>query len=333
VTKPLPFDPARLLTVAEMQARADAEPRGWLIDRILPAAGTVVFAGKSRAGKTSVLCGMAVSVAAGRSFAGLTVCQRTVAIMYFEHGQDDLMQKLRAVCAGMHVRLEDLPIVQVAAHRGHWRSGGDDLRRRVVANLAAANVGLVIVDSLRRFHPYRDSATDEMAEAAAHLEDLTSHHSRTVVATHHLNAGGGLLGADAFQAATDVVVKVARKETMVTLNVEPHAFPEVVHVLQCVATPDGSERHYEPENSASVTAAESSPALSSPAVFTPLDMQVRAFIRDHPDCTQNAIEENVDGKATAIRASIAKLVQQGHAAVIKKGRSQLHRATGPPDLR
>ena len=82
-------EPLTLLPLSGLASLAESEASGWLLEGIIPAAGTSLVVGRAFAGKTRFLCGLTMAMVTGQSLAGRAVKKGGVIWAYLEHSHPD----------------------------------------------------------------------------------------------------------------------------------------------------------------------------------------------------------------------------------------------------
>ena len=112
-TWPAPIDLAAL-------AGREPEPPRFIVADWLPAGYATLLAGHGGVGKSAIALHLAVSMALGLSFAGLTVEQRRVLYLSCEDRENVIHWRLERICRELNVSLRELPglldIVELVGH-------------------------------------------------------------------------------------------------------------------------------------------------------------------------------------------------------------------------
>lgn len=192
-----------------------AEPKeeaSWLVEGMLPAAGTSVVVAKPKVGKTTAVRQLAVSVARGRPFLGRETTAGPVIYLALEEKRAEVREHFRA----MGALCEDIYI-----HCGISPKNGVAKLRRLVERIRPA---LVIVDPL--FLMARVDDANNYAKVSAALEPLMAIARETgahILAVHHMGKGersGGdsILGSTAILGTVDTAVLMRRGDSYRTIR-------------------------------------------------------------------------------------------------------------------
>jgi hypothetical protein len=189
----------RICSLADLDATPLDDP-GWLARPIWPGDAYGVIGAAWKAGKTWLVCDLAVAVASGGSWCGAwPTPARPVLLFLSEGGRRKMLRRLRAVADTKGHRLADLPVrVSLRAPRINALVE----RSALEAELEAHPAGVVILD------PWYLSAPGvsmgelvKVGEVLAHLQDITQAAGSALVISHHWNQTGQGSGAGRFSGA------------------------------------------------------------------------------------------------------------------------------------
>ena len=199
--------PLDTLTLGELWEQPEPEVT-WLVDGLLPQDGLSLLVAPPKAGKSTLVRCLAVTVAkGGGKWLGRTTTGGRVLHLALEERSQTVSKhyrRLEADPAQLHVMFGPPPQIEV---RG-------DMLRGTIRKLEPA---LVIVDTLARWSPTEDAnhysqvnpAMDPFIEIA---RELCTH----VVLVHHSRKSGGehgqeALGSTSFAASVDTILSIKRK--------------------------------------------------------------------------------------------------------------------------
>jgi hypothetical protein len=202
----------RPIPIGELLAE-DLPPLSWIWEPFLPNGGLVVLAGDPKAGKSTLVCALALAVAQGRPFLGYPVKQTGVLILALEEHPRDVRRRLE--------RLGARPGDRLAVHVGPV--GRDPETRAAIARyIAEQGIGLVVVDTLTRFWSVEDENDNaQVARALEPLIELAHETNACILLVHHTrkNPGEGgtpgrdIRGASALLASVDQALVLSREGT------------------------------------------------------------------------------------------------------------------------
>ena len=169
-----------LYTWKSMQG-TDFGAQTWLVDDWIPAGGVVLIWGKESVGKTPVCWHLARSVGAGEPFFGWQT--RQARALFIELDMPDYFTKERT---------KDLPFPDSVGFElvGHPI---EDFREEALREVLAGGIEfapeVVFIDSLRKFHPLDDKASETPSKVYGMYARLFP--GAALVFIHHERKGGG----------------------------------------------------------------------------------------------------------------------------------------------
>lgn len=104
-------------------------PSEWLVDGLMPAGHTVLIAGMPGAGKSFFVEGLAISVASGMPYLGLSVIQGPALLFDEDVPSDELGRRLIDLSNGLHTDLSNIPLY-IYSHEG-FRLDDDESVARI----------------------------------------------------------------------------------------------------------------------------------------------------------------------------------------------------------
>jgi len=265
----------RLLTTAEL---GEAPPPTWLVEPYIPEGALVILFGASGSYK---------------SFAAVDLAARapgTTVYLAGEGGAGALYKRARAweTAAGHEADIRWLP------------EPVDLLDGREMEAFAAAMRSLdppprlIVVDTAARAMRGDENDTGDMGRLVAALDRYRTEFHAAVLCVHHSGHGNQdrERGSSGLPAAADVRI---RAKSTGPLRVR----------LDCVKMRDAEPFEpvvcrLEPVEGSLVIAEVATPAES-------LERQVEAYLDEHPDASQRAVEEAVTGRAEDIRAAYKRV--------------------------
>lgn len=171
---------------------ANQSTASYLIDGFLRAKSVNIAAGDSGIGKSPLMCQLALCVASGHDFLGMTVKQGPVLYFDLENSLED--HKTMRDGIAQHLGLESAPGNFFVVPSTHNLNGAE-------VRIEAVRPSLVIIDSLRAFAP---EVTERNREAAAwlnSLRNLARKYDCAFLIVHHLrkpgeNSDGAAMGLE-----------------------------------------------------------------------------------------------------------------------------------------
>lgn len=184
-------------------------PTQWLINSVVPEQTIVLLSGTFASYKSWVALDMCYAVAAGGPFANLSVVQpRPVLYIDRENGRDRVASRLEAMNLVGDDALEHLK------YWGNWTGlpfPGVD--HPAMLEWAHEERGLLVFDSLTRFHRGNENSAQEMSVAMERFMALRDA-GATLVILHHASKNPDVKyrGSEEIAAACDVCYHVSKHE-------------------------------------------------------------------------------------------------------------------------
>lgn len=203
----------RMESAVELEER-DVAPPDYVVPGLL-ANGLNIIASPPKFGKSWMMMDLAVSVATGTDFVGMSVEQTGVIYMALEDGDSRIKDRMRKV-SGSRPRPDNLYFVQEAPGLG------DDLLQQLDDAIRSSprRIGLVIIDTLQKIRGVAGKTEGVYGYDYRELGKLKSffddHHICGVL-VHHLNKGGDdtdfvsrLNGSTGVSGAADTIITLTR---------------------------------------------------------------------------------------------------------------------------
>ena len=174
---PLPQTVAAL-TLRELEEKCQQEPEEYVVDLLVPPASVNIAVGDSGLGKSPWVYQLSLCVAAGVPFLGLPVKQGRV----------------------LHIDLENglFPIHNLCKRLGHHLGLKEPPEDLLILPPQASNLGLlenfvrkygpqlVVIDSLRSFHPRTEESNADAAEFLHRLHAIAKRYDVAFLLIHHI---------------------------------------------------------------------------------------------------------------------------------------------------
>ena len=309
-------------TLAAMLARPAEPPHR--VGGLIPSEGGTLVVAQRKTGKTTLTLNLARCLLTGEDFLArfpVRPVTGNVAVLNYEVSGSQLARWAHE--AG--VPEDRLLIVNLRGRRNPLAYPED--RARLAELLAKHDVESLFVDPFGR--AYTGQSQNDPGEVGAWLAELDrfargeANAVDVVLSTHAGWNGERTRGASSLEDWADSVVTLTRDpddETLRFLRAEGRdveieedrlAFDPTTRRL--TLTGKGSRK----QAAANRQAAELLP-------------QVVEYVREHPDCSQAAIERGVEGRAAAVRAAVGAAVEAGQIDREKRSKGWVHRHLVPP---
>ena len=193
------------------------EPPKYVVDGLF-ANGLNIVASPPKFGKSWMMMDLAISVASGTDFLGMSVEQTGVIYMALEDGDSRLKSRSGKVAGGREIESGYLSFVQNAP------SLGDDLLKQLDELLRSMphRVGLVIIDTLQKVRGVAGRTEGVYGydyRELGRLKNFFDDHHICGVLVHHLNKGGDdtdfvsrLNGSTGVSGAADAIITLTRSK-------------------------------------------------------------------------------------------------------------------------
>jgi len=208
---------------------AEYPPQRWLVDKMIAVDGLTIISAAPASYKTWLALDIALCVAKGEKFLNtFKTEQDSVLIIDEESGAIALQERFKQLGAQ-----KDLPI--------YWASRvGRKMDKAYLDEILDAcfenNIGLVIFDSLIRFHSADENSSSEMSRVLdffkricdAGLACLILHHNRKSGPYNSNLAGEAMRGSGDILATCDVQISLSRKANDVTISQSKNRYCEEI---------------------------------------------------------------------------------------------------------
>jgi hypothetical protein len=197
------------ITLTDLLARPPRE-QSWLLDGLLVADGTSLWAAKPKCGKSVTLRNLARAVAIGEPFLGRATTSGTVLLVSLEDRESRVRAHFESM--GDVEAIGDRIILYIGAAPEHGIAALED-------TIAIHRPVLTIVDTVGRLIRFRD--INDYAEVMRELGpvgELARRMNCHIALTHHLgkservDGGDGVLGSTALFAVVDTLAIVKRRQ-------------------------------------------------------------------------------------------------------------------------
>lgn len=194
----------RLLPISDFLDTPDPEVP-WIVEGLLPAGGTSLLSAKPRAGKSTFVRSLLVSVAKGDRFLNKSTSQ--VPVFYI--GLEEISSFVKKDLVAMGVSRSD----PIHVHTGDINR--DTSTSELTSAIAAARPGLVILDTIGKFLPIQDfndygDVNSKMYAVTSMLRQFPETHVMFVHHSTKTEREDDYLGSVAFHGNVDVFFRMFR---------------------------------------------------------------------------------------------------------------------------
>jgi RecA-family ATPase len=300
-----PFD----FQTMEQLIEAPPEDTHYVVDDLLPSAGTSLLLAKPKTGKSTLARQLAVAVAQGGTILGRSVEQGRVLYLCLEEIASEVLAHLRMLGADKGDPIHSL--------------FGAVNKRTAIAQLNATlkhfgDVRLVIIDPLFRFLPVEDSSNYvEVNDWTERLSELAKKYGAHVMALHHLkkrieeDSMDQTLGSTAINGAVDTILMLIRDKNGVRMLSSTQRYGASIPATYLAWD----------EESKSVAlgnSREEAQQYDQTQKERGLESQILDYIREHGACANDAIK--VSGKRQKIIAALKQLAADGKLTISGSGK-------------
>lgn len=206
-----------MLEFVTVAAVTPPEPIAWLWDGLIPMACLSLIGGPPGVGKSSLVAGLEISVAAGLPFLGAGVVEGEVIHVDFDTDLRLQYPWYRRAATGMGVKDSVLERIRYA-HPANGLSSLDPARiDQLRLDVISRGVKLVVIDAFSSAFPYtRVNDADQVAQVIARLRHLSEAGAAVLVLDHTPKpgpkdpGGRGLLGSQIKSAGARAVHLLSR---------------------------------------------------------------------------------------------------------------------------
>jgi hypothetical protein len=206
-TKPLNFT-----SIGEFLALHHKETE-WILDQVLPAGGLSVWAGKPKAGKSTLARMLIVAASKGVPFLGIPTKKSKVLYLALEELESELQKHLRELGA---TGTDEIQIFCGRAPK--------DTIEKLFEIAKIHKPDLIVIDPILRAARVKDSNDYSLVtEMFDGLKDLARETGAHVLCVHHAGKGertgaDAVLGSTAFHGAGDATVVIGRTSNQVRIE-------------------------------------------------------------------------------------------------------------------
>jgi hypothetical protein len=181
-----------------------SSPTKWLVDTILKTNGHHVWSGAPGAAKSWAAMDLGLAVASGQDFIGHSTVPGAVLFIDDDNIRDTYNERLALLAAGRNLDWPTLPLFFLV-------QSGIDLGQtqwveHIIRHIQENNIRLVVIEVLRRVFSGDENSSKDIGLLHKNLARIRNETGVTVVLTHHVGKGGGVVtrGSSDIDAMADV---------------------------------------------------------------------------------------------------------------------------------
>jgi hypothetical protein len=277
--------PLEVFTLLDLR-EVPEETHSWVVEGLLPTAGSSLLAGKPKSGKSTLVRQLVFAVATGRSFLGRDVLQGPVLYLALEEKMSEVRKQFDLLGAdGVE------PISVVFDCRGNRLIEVRDLITEIQPVLVVVDTLAKLVDlnEINKYGPTNKRLRElhELArDSGAHL--LCVHHSRKGVSDDTID---NVLGSTALSGGVDTVIAIQNQKGKRTLSTEQRYG---VSIEKTILDFDSETRTTSILGTAKDIADE-----AKRTTLLALSERIVEFVTNNSGCTESEIDLGVPGKKEA----------------------------------
>lgn len=195
----------RVVILSAADAYKPQPPIEYIVDGLIPTGSVNVFYGEPGSKKTYSLLSMAVDVAGGLEWCGMSVEQSPVLIIDEESGKRRMLRRLHDALAGEQLG-PDTPVYFVSLASFKMDDPADEVVIQGLIEETGAR--LVIIDALADVMDGDENSKKETQPVFNALRRVAEATDSAIIVIHHANKGGGYRGTSAIKGAVDTLVQV-----------------------------------------------------------------------------------------------------------------------------
>jgi hypothetical protein len=169
--------PDRFVTLDQLKRLCREESIAYLVEGLLPAADVHIAVGDSGLGKTPWAYQLGLCVATGKPFLGHDVRQGRVLYFDFENGREEILGVCQSICGYLGIKSPPTDFLVL-------QDNGNP--PRPVDAIADNKPVLVIVDTLRAFHPDAEGKNAESGRFLGELRRTARSANCAILLLHHI---------------------------------------------------------------------------------------------------------------------------------------------------
>jgi KaiC/GvpD/RAD55 family RecA-like ATPase len=196
----------------------------WLVQDLIPSEAITLISGAPASYKTFISIHLAQCVAEGKDFLGQFKIPERMNVLVLDKENTERDLKERFVNIGMN---KDASILYASNLENFYLTDEKDVDELIQKVEEAPGTGLLIIDSLRRFHKGEENSSGDMSAIFDNLKKITSRGVTIVILHHHRKEPvGGYASANSVRGSSDIVAAVdchialefVKKDALITFN-------------------------------------------------------------------------------------------------------------------
>jgi len=184
----------------------------WAVNGMLPLAGTSLWAGREKVGKTTLIRQLCLAVATGRNFLGRTTRRGLVMYYALEENKEFLKEDLKKLNTEGSGNL----LWRFGLLKEKNGSGYEQLER--IAKTVRPT--LIVLDTMVKFLTVNDlNSYGDVVKTMSYVTDIARKYHCHIMYVHHMNKGMGyndrdkILGSVGTQAEVDTIVTITKDDS------------------------------------------------------------------------------------------------------------------------
>lgn len=196
----------------------------WLVEGIIPSESVTLISGAPASYKTFMSIHLAQCVSEGKEFLGQYKVPSQMSVMILDKENNERDLKERFVSMDMD---KEAPILYAANLDGFYLTDEKDVDELITKIEEPPSTGLLVIDSLRRFHKGEENSSGDMSAIFENLKKLTSRGITVVILHHHrkeplggFSSGNSIRGSSDILASVDchIALEYVKKDAVITFN-------------------------------------------------------------------------------------------------------------------
>lgn len=196
----------------------------WLVEGLIPSEAITLISGAPASFKTFMSIHLAQCVAEGKDFLGQYKIpqQMNTLVLDKENNERDLKERFENMDMN-----KDAPILYAPNLESFYLTDDKDVDELIRKIEEPEYTGLLVIDSLRRFHRGEENSSGDMSAIFDNLKKLTSRGVTIVILHHHrkeplggFSSGNSIRGSSDILAAVDchIALEFVKKDALITFN-------------------------------------------------------------------------------------------------------------------
>lgn len=216
-------NPLHLVRVRDIMSKTYLGNK-WLVEGLIPSEAITLISGAPASFKTFMSIHLAQCVAERKDFLGHYKIpqQMNTLVLDKENSERDLKERFENMDMN-----KDAPILYAPNLESFYLTDDKDVDELIRKIEEPDQTGLVVIDSLRRFHRGEENSSGDMSAIFDNLKKLTSRGVTIVILHHHrkeplggFTSGNSIRGSSDILAAVDchIALEFVKKDALITFN-------------------------------------------------------------------------------------------------------------------